>query len=425
MAGGRTRSNSVKQALAQLEPTRELEGRVQARAHQTVARGAKQSGGGSSSAAAATAGPAAVAKSPLVSWLVEPSQSFKLVVAVVALWLALEQVGVLSSNPVTPFLFISYPLAPTAQDASLSGLTATRYGKGPLDLCFLAFYIIVFSFLRQSLTEYILRPFAKSLGLKSDAKVVRFMEQSYAIVYFTASGALGLYVMSSQKSWWYRTEHLWLEYPHWRMRAELKAYYLLQLSYWLQQMLVLILRLEKPRSDFVELVIHHIVTLWLVGWSYALNLTMIGTCIFVSMDIPDVFLALSKCINYLDYKRASEVSFVFFLCIWHYMRHYLNIRILYSVWNEFDLIPEHWRSWTETPGHPKGWWLFYEFGSGRLPAWMKYQIFAPILALQLVNTFWSALIWRILFRILSGQEAKDVREEGEDSDEEAEPKKER
>lgn len=25
--------------------------------------------------------------------------------------------------------------------------------------------------------------------------------------------------------------------------------------------------LEKPRSDFKELVIHHIVTLWLVGWS--------------------------------------------------------------------------------------------------------------------------------------------------------------
>ncbi|KAK4050703.1 sphingosine N-acyltransferase lag1 [Microbotryomycetes sp. JL201] len=417
MAGGRTRSNSVKQALDQLEPTRELEG-TQARPQKGKQVRAKTN--------APAAVPAAVVNSPLVSWLVEPAESFKLVVAVVALWFALEQVvSAPSSNPLTPFLFISYPLGQAPQDG-LSNLGSARYGKGPLDLCFLSFYIIVFSFLRQSLTEYTLRPFAKSLGLKSDAKVVRFMEQSYAIVYFTASGALGLYVMSSQDSWWYRTEHLWLQYPHWRMRAELKTYYLLQLSYWLQQMLVLILRLEKPRSDFVELVIHHIVTLWLVGWSYTLNLTMIGTCIFVSMDIPDVFLALSKCINYLDYKRASEVSFVIFLCIWHYMRHYLNIRILYSVWNEFDLIPEHWRSWTETPGHPKGWWLFYEFGSGRLPAWMKYQIFAPILALQLVNTFWSALIWRILFRILSGQEAKDVREEGEDTDEEeTEPKKER
>lgn len=23
------------------------------------------------------------------------------------------------------------------------------------------------------------------------------------------------YVMSRQDSWWYRTEHFWLKYPHW------------------------------------------------------------------------------------------------------------------------------------------------------------------------------------------------------------------
>lgn len=49
------------------------------------------------------------------------------------------------------------------------------------------------------------------------------------------------------------------------------------------------------------------------------------------------------------------------------MRHYLNLRILWSVWNEYDLIPEQWRSWTS----PKGWWVFYGFGSGAIPAWMK------------------------------------------------------
>jgi very-long-chain ceramide synthase len=46
----------------------------------------------------------------------------------------------------------------------------------------------------------------------------------------------------------------------------MKNYYLMQFSYWLQQLLVLALRLEKPRKDFVELVIHHLVTLWLIGY---------------------------------------------------------------------------------------------------------------------------------------------------------------
>lgn len=49
------------------------------------------------------------------------------------------------------------------------------------------------------------------------------------------------------------------------MQPDLKYFYLLQFSYWLQQLLVLALRLEKPRVDFKELVIHHIVTLWLIG----------------------------------------------------------------------------------------------------------------------------------------------------------------
>lgn len=54
-------------------------------------------------------------------------------------------------------------------------------------------------------------------------------------------------------------------YPFWKITGFMKTYYLLQFSYWLQQFLVLVLGLEKPRKDFKELVIHHIVTLWLVG----------------------------------------------------------------------------------------------------------------------------------------------------------------
>ena len=50
------------------------------------------------------------------------------------------------------------------------------------------------------------------------------------------------------------------------MKPQLKRYYLMQAAYWCHQFLVLALGLEKPRKDYLELVIHHFVTLWLVGF---------------------------------------------------------------------------------------------------------------------------------------------------------------
>jgi hypothetical protein len=49
------------------------------------------------------------------------------------------------------------------------------------------------------------------------------------------------------------------------MTPELKRYYLMQASYWCQQLIVLVFGLEKPRKDYKELVAHHFVTLWLIG----------------------------------------------------------------------------------------------------------------------------------------------------------------
>lgn len=93
-------------------------------------------------------------------------------------------------NPLSPGVKISYPLP------RLPNETVTHYDKGPLDLYFLAFYVVVFSFIRQSVTEYVLRPFAKSQGIKGESKLLRFMEQGYAFLYFSVFGSLGLVSLS-------------------------------------------------------------------------------------------------------------------------------------------------------------------------------------------------------------------------------------
>lgn len=99
---------------------------------------------------------------------------------------ALKRVlGLPNDNPLTPLFVISYPLPRQLGESS------DFYGKGKLDVLFLAFYIIVFSCFRQSVTEYLIKPYANWLGLKG-AKAQRFVEQGYAVTYWGSSSIIGL-----------------------------------------------------------------------------------------------------------------------------------------------------------------------------------------------------------------------------------------
>lgn len=174
--GGRKRSNSVKETLDALEPTR-TDHRITP----------------STSSSLSSKRPKGVAKLPWeasgrLSWLVSPFKTLQIILLTISTWFLIERLTPYSgpSNPLSRLLFISYPLPREL------GETEQKFGKGGYDLCFLGFYIIVFSFLRQSITEYLIRPLAKRLGLKTESKQARFMEQAYAVVYFSASGVFGL-----------------------------------------------------------------------------------------------------------------------------------------------------------------------------------------------------------------------------------------
>ncbi|KAE8228466.1 hypothetical protein CF326_g6601 [Tilletia indica] len=354
-----------------------------------------------------------------IRWMVDPKLSLSMILAVVSAQVIWNFVGPKSygQNPFSYATWLSHRMPP-AQVALLepeaaltgSGDHLVRYVKGYGDLAFVAFYVIVYSFIRQSTVLYLFRPFAHWWGITNEAKVLRLTEQGYSLLYWGSSSIVGLYVMSFQESWWYKFEHFWLKYPHWLLRPELKAYYLLQAAYWTQQALVMLLRLEKPRKDYYELVAHHLVTLWLIFWSYLINLTMIGTTVFVAMDVPDTFICASKILNYLGLDLAATIVFANLILVWTYFRIYLSSLTLWSVWHDFKTIPEYTREWNPPEGH----WLVY---------WMRYHIFGPLFLLLLLNIFWLALLLRILVRALKGN-VGDEREEGEyDTEDKKEAKK--
>lgn len=107
-------------------------------------------------------------------WIQNPGDSFLVLGTIVSLYCAWETLLAKSTdwdNPFKPFLFISYPLP--AQDDGI-----TRYRKGYKDVLFLLFWVVGFSFLRQGLTIWLVKPLGIKLGLKkNNRKLERFMEQ--------------------------------------------------------------------------------------------------------------------------------------------------------------------------------------------------------------------------------------------------------
>lgn len=192
-------------------------------------------------------------------------------------------------NPLHKAIFLSYPLGPDYPGGP------NMYGKGYADWAFVGFYTIVLTFTREFIMQKLLRPLAIRCGMKKRGKQSRFMEQVYTAIYFGIFGPFGLYVMKQGPLWYFNTTAMFEGFPHRKHEGVFKAYYLLQAAYWSQQAIVLMLQQEKPRKDFKELVLHHIVTLSLIGLSYRFHFAKMGIAVYITHDISDFFLAVSCC----------------------------------------------------------------------------------------------------------------------------------
>lgn len=292
------------------------------------------------------------------------------------------------SNPLHKFIRLSH---------QIPGSNPPVYEKGWNDFAFVFYMMIFFTFLREFMMQMVLRPMAIHWGIKGTSKTARFNEQTYAIFYYGITSPLGLYIMKQTPMWFFNTSQFYVDYPHTQHSWLFKFYYLFQAGFWSQQAVVLLLRLEKPRKDFQELVFHHIVTILLVSLSFMFNYTWMGLAIYITMDVSDLFLGLSKTLNYLN-SRFELPFFLLFIFVWIYTRHYLNLKILWSILTEYMTIGP----------------TILDFKAQQYKCWVSQpMVFTLILALQLVNLYWLFLILRIMVRFLVFNVKKDDRSDSE------------
>lgn len=98
------------------------------------------------------------------------------------------------------------------------------------------------------------------------------------------------------------------------------------------------------------------------------------------------------------------------MCVWGYLRHFINLKILYSILTEFRTVGPFDLNWI----------------TQQYKCWIsQYITFALLAALQAVNLFWWFFICRIAYRFIVFKDADDDRSEYEPSEEEAEERRER
>jgi acyl-CoA-dependent ceramide synthase len=99
------------------------------------------------------------------------------------------------------------------------------------------------------------------------------------------------------------------------------------------------------------------------------------------------------------------------MCVWGYLRHYLNLRIIWSLFTEFKTVGPYELNW-ETQQYKCD---------------LSFFITLALLAsLQALNLFWWFFIVRIAYRFVVYKTAEDDRSEAEESElEEIETNKEK
>lgn len=107
-------------------------------------------------------------------------------------------------------------------------------------------------------------------------------------------------------------------YPYTPMPAFTKIYYMLSLSYYIEDGLTHLV--QTPKYDYWEMVLHHVVAAMLIFSSYMNGFWTIGIFVLVQMDIEDVFVGIVRSI--MDYAPHWQLFIVYF-CImasWFYFR---------------------------------------------------------------------------------------------------------
>ena len=231
-------------------------------------------------------------------------------------------------------------------------------------------------------------------------KVVKFGEAMWRSMFYCSFCVLGFITLCrpTYVPWLLDTSENFNNWPHHPISTLMNFYYQIELGCYIHQLHWT----EVNRSDALEMILHHVITIALILGSYLINFTRVGTSILLCHDFADIFLEIGKCFNYTsktpEFKSiASPVTDFLFVC---FSLSFLITRlVIYPRFLLYSVV-------IESP-HILG-------------MWSGYWYFAILLcSLQVLHVFWFYLILKMAYRIMIvGEVEKDVRSEDDELPEE-------
>jgi len=157
--------------------------------------------------------------------------------------------------------------------------------------------------------KYVARWFDRRRRVGQPTQLDKFCEETWRLTYYFAVSVYG-FVVLYDKSWFQDPMLCWLGLGSQPFPDDVRIYYYVQLGMYVS-LLAFIAR-DNERKDYWEQVIHHLVTISLMGFSYVQGYYRIGSLVLLVHDFADVFLEAAKAAFNLKYQATSEALFVVF-----------------------------------------------------------------------------------------------------------------
>ncbi|XP_069111914.1 ceramide synthase 2-like [Argopecten irradians] len=252
---------------------------------------------------------------------------------------------------------------------------------------------------KTSLTErQIQRWFRHRRSQEMPGRMKKFRECSWHFLFYLSSFFVGLYVLWDKPYFW-DAKYCWISNVRQHVPNDIYWYYTIEMAFYWN--LVFTLVTDHKRKDFKELVVHHVVTMNLIYFSFAANQVRIGVLVLLVHDAVDFWLDGAKMANYVKKSSLTDTLFGIFFVVWIITRLYLYpFRV---VWSATFTSLEH------------------------VPIWPAYWFLNILLwVLQVLHLIWSYLIFRILATKFTGdKKLKDLSSDTEVSTGGEEEEKER